>query len=742
MEFNCDQNVIFKDINELKIETFFSSYVKEIVTDLSISDTQIDGILDNDLCLNWDQVIQYIPKEISYNNFSEDSNEWMRQKISELINSVYKVFDKISNENTDYLIQLLNKNLFWTQKLSNNFIESLQLLKESNNKRDVNNILSLQLISSSLEQSLGNIVLTKVSFVPPLLKDLLTLPELSSIIGDNTIRLLQLTIGPPITINIRNILWHGFVSHEDIDQRFAYFLLCICVTIGRDLDHKYRDQVLPQRPLTVFGQQLNAWNSMFPILDSNDLSLISRSVLENCPFILKRMSPLWKYAFDLYNENKFGFCIAIIFPQLESCLRFIYSTVNGMTCRIMTAIAKEYYTTFAEILSQTLPDSEEKNAIHTIFDQSLIELLLDIIIIPEGPRIRDKLSHGQIDIFAVERYVANHVICAAVCVLVSANIKLNQTIDYLSLDIVCNIMKTASHYKCLFHPISQLRTKIIDLASSLSEWNNSSIDQSLCVSNDTPEEIENLLKIVNSLVFSETLNYVNTEQAIIVKLQNYNLNILSNRKSESEIIVLRQIVDNIVESSENMRIFLELRHQQYSAKQLRSRQRLNYILMLKNLQFYRTTFSIMLFTLYSIFMNNFQFNETENELSFLKCLKYFLHLCQNMNSKSHLSVNKWDKCQVLCKKMCTFLCQLFSKFEINCCNQVNQSFTHLIENKSFLFKCLLSDFQIINTISDNTINAALFLLKTISSNQRNCKTFHKITPILYNRLSLNSDSFR
>jgi hypothetical protein len=329
-----------------------------------------------------------MPKEISFdNNFSEQMPK-MVSNISPVINSVHRIYDKLLNQNSDHFIQLLETNLFWTQKLCNHFIESLKLLKQNqnNSKRNVNNILSLQIISSSLEQSLGNIVLTKVNFVPPLLKDLLR--------------------------------------------------------------------------LIIFDQQLNAWNSMFPILESNDLSLISRTVLQNSPFISKKMLSLWKYAFYLYNNNQFGYSIAIIFPQMESCFRFIYCIVNHMNDRIMTAIAREYYITFAEILSPTLTDSQEKNQFYSIFNQSLIELLLDIIIIPTGPKIRDKLSHGQIDVFAVERYVANHIICSAISLIVWAHIQLNNSNDYKSVDIINNILKTANNYKCLFHPLSQLRTKI------------------------------------------------------------------------------------------------------------------------------------------------------------------------------------------------------------------------------------------------------------------------------------------
>jgi len=106
MESNVEQNVIIKDINNSKIETFLSPYVKEMVTNLSISDIEIDGILNSDLCLNWDQVLQYMPKEISFDNNICEEMPKMVSNISPVINSVHRIYDKLLNEKSDHFIQL------------------------------------------------------------------------------------------------------------------------------------------------------------------------------------------------------------------------------------------------------------------------------------------------------------------------------------------------------------------------------------------------------------------------------------------------------------------------------------------------------------------------------------------------------------------------------------------------------------------------------------------------------------
>ena len=125
------------------------------------------------------------------------------------------------------------------------------------------------------------------------------MPELENLIGVRLIRLLKVIVGPPITINLRNILWHGFVncSGQIIDQsnnlpievdllRFYYFLLAISISIGDELQKSDALQLLkidsakeeslklsiieciPQRKLYNFDEFVLKLESIFPILDS------------------------------------------------------------------------------------------------------------------------------------------------------------------------------------------------------------------------------------------------------------------------------------------------------------------------------------------------------------------------------------------------------------------------------------------------------------------------------------------
>lgn len=46
---------------------------------------------------------------------------------------------------------------------------------------------------------------------------------------------LQCLIGPPIGLNLRNLIWHGFPYPGEIPTEFGHLLLVLVATIGRIL---------------------------------------------------------------------------------------------------------------------------------------------------------------------------------------------------------------------------------------------------------------------------------------------------------------------------------------------------------------------------------------------------------------------------------------------------------------------------------------------------------------------------
>ena len=74
-------------------------------------------------------------------------------------------------------------------------------------------VTALLLITPVLERSIGNFLWSTNSqvTVPSLLKDLLRLPELKDHFGSELMAMSRILLGTPKSLNLRNLVWHGFV---------------------------------------------------------------------------------------------------------------------------------------------------------------------------------------------------------------------------------------------------------------------------------------------------------------------------------------------------------------------------------------------------------------------------------------------------------------------------------------------------------------------------------------------------
>lgn len=99
-----------------------------------------------------------------------------------------------------------------------------------------------------------------------------------------------------------------------------------------------------------------------------------------------------------------------------------------------------------------------------------LEMLLDVLVHPEGPRIRDHISHGEVDLCEISQESANHILC--ICIAFAGL--------YIYPDKCCDdnnpfpvtgrICETAKNYKSIFHPISLLTKTLREVTISFSKW--------------------------------------------------------------------------------------------------------------------------------------------------------------------------------------------------------------------------------------------------------------------------------
>ncbi|CAG8442680.1 2343_t:CDS:2 [Diversispora eburnea] len=107
---------------------------------------------------------------------------------------------------------------------------------------------------SSLERILGCIIFTirkETSLIPNLIRDLLISPPLVQVLGKDIVFYLRCLIGPPSSMNLRNILWHGFIcSKEFLPVPARWYSALIIITIMRQ-EHRMNTVEVGQYFLTL-----------------------------------------------------------------------------------------------------------------------------------------------------------------------------------------------------------------------------------------------------------------------------------------------------------------------------------------------------------------------------------------------------------------------------------------------------------------------------------------------------------
>ncbi|XP_038056583.1 endoplasmic reticulum membrane-associated RNA degradation protein-like [Patiria miniata] len=551
------------------------------------------------------------------------------------------------------------KHLEWT----GNTELFLDCFRKARSNQPVEASLSILLSTAALERALGDVFLMKSKDpCPAMLKNLLATQELVDTLGENAISLLRILIGPPVSLNLRNILWHGFAAPEEIPQRYSTFLLIVVASLGAWLAQRgITASCIPHRePLKIPQTDTDVFKQIFPEICNDDLGHLWE-LYSTSEFFHKPMLPYCQAALDYCREEKYGMTCVLLLPQLENGVRRLFATANNCPDRILTA-ESEYFTTFDEMLCPYLSDETVNNALIPTIGETYMEMLLDILVHPEGPRLRDHISHGELDLQTMTRATTSHVmsICAAFCLRDCPHQSLIQ------IPLFSRIKMTAEDYAPLFHPVSLLKRELLTFLESLSQWvgisrpdesgdigyqtwssTETGSDQSardaasslLALHEGMPGATEDLLQCV-------MMPFAELEPLVICVSESIGKTLFRPRRELEVVSLLRRITAQCLASCRNVKDMAELRYQQYKAKELRSRQRANYTRLLNciprvscGLRLVALILLCQLRNLYSI--SCCASKEAEFLLKFLKAV---LRYAENLNSLTSPEKNKWDEC--------------------------------------------------------------------------------------------------
>ncbi|NXI48579.1 EMARD protein, partial [Galbula dea] len=527
--------------------------------------------------------------------------------------------------------------------------------------------LGLMKLTSCLERALGDVYLLIGKDCPFLLRDLLASEQLALVFGQAVMNVLRVFIGSPHGLNLRNVLWHGFASPEEIPAKYCAMLLFLTAGLGQLLQ-----TYLLQTKCTLVHRPYVSFISLdeldvFPDLNDETLS-VAEELVKLSSFVLKTMLPFWMSAFTAFKQSRYADCVILLLPQLEVGLRLLFTTTNKCPNRLLTAEPSALYTTFDEMLAKHL-ENEEVNELPAVLEEPAMasEFLWDFLNHQEGPRVRDRLSHGEINLETFPRQVANQILAFAISLL--CRFSDEDVFAYKEHMVMQPLMNCANCYRSRFHPISRLKKQVLECVKSIHLWPELPT---------VPEEHVQMIKGLEGNVEASTLilmlseiisqlqqympqncsssddpiNSVLTERLFIELCDKHICTLYSPRPVLEILVILRKISTQCHQVSQQVIASTELRYKQWMNKTLRSRQRHNYLRMLNSIKFLSPVLQLILL-LIALELINVHLVCKKNPSDYqqyLKFLKSVLRYTENLVTYTSSEKNKWDETMELTNK--------------------------------------------------------------------------------------------
>ncbi|KFQ61487.1 hypothetical protein N334_12741, partial [Pelecanus crispus] len=364
---------------------------------------------------------------------------------------------------------------------------------------------------------------------------------------------------------------------------------------------------------------------------------------------------------------RYADCVILLLPQLEAGLRLLFTTTNKCPNRLLTAEPSALYTTFDEMLAKRLDN--EVNQLPAVLEEPAMasEFIWDFLNHQEGPRIRDRLSHGEINLEAFPRQVANQIVAFAITLL--CRFSDEDMFAFKEHMVIKPLMNCASCYRSRFHPISRLKKQVLECMKSILLW-----PELPTVPEEHIQTIKGLegnaeasaLILMISEILSQLQQYmpqdccssddpidsVLTERLLTELCDTRICTLYSPRPVLEILVVLRKISTQCHQVSEQVIAGTELRYKQWMNKTLRSRQRHNYLRMLNSVKFLSPVLQLIL-VLITLELVNVHLVCKKNPFDYqqyLKFLKSVLQYTENLVTYTSPEKNKWDETMELTNK--------------------------------------------------------------------------------------------
>ncbi|NXR40139.1 EMARD protein, partial [Zosterops hypoxanthus] len=529
--------------------------------------------------------------------------------------------------------------------------------------------LGLMKLTSCLERALGDVYLLKGNDCPFLLRDLLASEQLADVFGQDVMNVLKVFIGSPRGLNLRNVLWHGFASPQEIPAKYCAMLLFLAAGLGQLLQTYLLQtkSVLVHRPYVIFIslEELDAFPGKYL---NNEILSIAEELVKLSSFVLKIMLPFWTAALTAFKQSRYADSVILLLPQLEVGLRLLFTTSNKCPNRLLTAESSAFYTTFDEMLAKHL-DNGEVNQLPVVLEEPAMasDFLWDFLNHQEGPRIRDRLSHGEINLETFPREVANQIVGFAITIL--CRFSDEEMFSLKEHMVIKPLMNCASCYRSRFHPISRLKKQVLECMKSIHLWaelptvpeeqvqkikgleGNAEADTLISMISEIISQLQHYMP-QNCCSSDDPINSVLTERLLVELCDTRICTLYSPRAVLEVVAVLRRISAQCHQVSQQVIAGAGLRYTQWVNKTLRSRQRHNYGRMLSSIKFLSPVLRLilLLITLELVSVHSVCKKNPFDYQQYLKFLKSVLQYTENLVTYTSPEKNKWDETMEFTKK--------------------------------------------------------------------------------------------
>ena len=452
---------------------------------------------------------------------------------------------------------------------------------------DTETLLGLALLTSVLERSLGDLLGRNT--VPSLLRDLLKAEELEKTFGWPLMALTRILMGTPQSLNIRNVVWHGFASE------FNANLLATLVVLVHSMSRHLRGQErVCHRPTVSFQPIRNMYNVLDPQNDFGELKSL-RSDNAELNNMLTGFDRILGDVQAHYQAGEFRNSLVLLVLMWEPILRCRFVEWNDCAERLLTAESDEFYTTFDTFLKRDF--GKERNRLPERLGRDHAELLFDLLVLPRGPRLRDKLSHGEIGNNGDSEREHFKMACDVVLVSIREAIRPNPGFRY------------ATQY----HPLTLLKEETADALETVKNLYDAKFWRDDAVPEVPPSPP------LTAYVRPDTLYRDKSDYALLH--------------------LMRSVVKQIQNGGDGIRDNLRSKLQDYQSGKLRSRQRATYDRMLQVVPVVLKTFLDIL-NQFRVYVNAHG-SRTPPWTS--KQLRKLLKLGENIAIYASVSKNRWEE---------------------------------------------------------------------------------------------------